>query len=142
MDSSKTKEKNRIFIKTVLLLLLPALVLLVVGILLLPKDLGGHYLKISGQEAEILLDVEDTNIIDMRPKEQFEQNRIPQSINVSFDELKERYHTLDTRKVTVLVPQSDSEGEEMAKFLVEQGFSEVYIIKGGIDSWTGELGDE
>ncbi|WP_350343764.1 rhodanese-like domain-containing protein [Proteinivorax tanatarense] len=136
---SKGKERNRIFFKTVLILLIPSVLLIIFGILLLPSDLGGQYIEITGEEAEIIVETNEVQIIDLRPQHQYEKTHIPQSINLSEEVVTERYHSLDKREITIVIPHTGNDGEEIARFLVDQGFADVYILKAGIEDWPGDL---
>lgn len=79
-------------------------------------------------------------ILDVNTSADFEKSHIPNSINFQIDDLSTDNKNLLKHKddTTVLVCQSGTRSVKAAKKLVELGFSNVTILRGGLMSWTKE----
>jgi len=79
-------------------------------------------------------------ILDVNTSADFEKSHIPNSINFQIDDLSADNKNLLKHKddTTVLVCQSGTRSVKAAKKLVELGFSNVTILRGGLMSWTKE----
>ena len=79
-------------------------------------------------------------VLDVNTSADFEKSHIPNSVNFQIDDLNADNKSLLKHKddTTVLVCQSGTRSVKAAKKLVELGFSNVTILRGGLMSWTKE----
>ncbi|RBP53752.1 rhodanese-like domain-containing protein [Arenicella xantha] len=79
-------------------------------------------------------------IIDVNKPEHFTATHIPQSVNFPLEELNAENSALlkHKDKTAILVCQTGSRSNNAAKKLVELGFTNVNILRGGLISWTKE----
>ena len=79
-------------------------------------------------------------VLDVNTSTDFEKSHIPNSVNFQIDDLNADNKSLLKHKddTTVLVCQSGTRSVKAAKKLVELGFSNVTILRGGLMSWTKE----
>ena len=79
----------------------------------------------------------DTQIIDIRSPAEFERGHLPEAMNVPQGNYDQRHKKLDRRKkkpVVVYCAQGTQSGR-FAKKLQEEGFEQVYQLKGGFTAW-------
>lgn len=79
-------------------------------------------------------------IIDVNKSDHFASTHIPKSVNFPLEELNADNSALMKHKdkTTILVCQTGSRSTNAAKKLVELGFTNVNILRGGLISWTKE----
>lgn len=101
-------------------------------------SLGGLK-RMSIADAVRLINDREPLLIDCRTPAEFKRGHLLNALNVSlnrFDEEIGRVGKDKSRPVLVycqMGPRSDS----AFKKLVERGYSEVYVLKGGINAWQG-----
>jgi rhodanese-related sulfurtransferase len=79
-------------------------------------------------------------IIDVNKAEHYAAGHIPKSVNFPLEDLSADDSALMKHKdkTTILVCQTGSRSSTAAKKLVEMGFTNLHILRGGIISWTKE----
>lgn len=79
-------------------------------------------------------------IIDVNKAEHYAAGHIPKSVNFPLEGLSADDAALMKHKdkTTILVCQTGSRSATAAKKLVEIGFTNLHILRGGIISWTKE----
>ncbi|MED4779378.1 rhodanese-like domain-containing protein [Brevibacillus choshinensis] len=81
----------------------------------------------------------DMVIVDLREPELFKKGRVLNSINIPYDEIKERYTSIPKDKKVVFVCHTGRMGTESGNLLLEKGYRNVYNLGGGMAKWTGEI---
>ena len=77
-------------------------------------------------------------LVDLNERQEYKKEHIIKAVNIPFDELEVRaLNEVDTSKPVVIY---DSSGDEAIlrvryKILIEQGFQNVYGLKGGLPAW-------
>jgi len=89
-----------------------------------------HRAMIAGGTAVTLLDV--------RSQEEFEEIRLPNSINIPLGVLRRRLHELDKSKTIVTFCNISLRGYEAALILKAADFPDVRVLDGGTDMWPYE----
>jgi rhodanese-related sulfurtransferase len=76
--------------------------------------------------------------VDCRPAKDFQERHIPGAISMPYEVVSDE-HTSLTHYSPIIVygdTYNDSRATGMAKRLIELGHSDVYTLRGGLDSWT------
>jgi len=95
---------------------------------------------ISALEMPQLQRNDNCTILDVNTSNDFATSHIPNAVNFQLDDLNASNKALLKHKndTTVLVCQSGTRSTKAAKKLVELGFSDVTILRGGLLSWSKE----
>ncbi len=78
-------------------------------------------------------------LVDVR--EGFERNicKLEDDLHIPMGEIQQRLHEMNRDSAIVLYCRSGSRSLAVGQFLLNQGFSEVYNLKGGILAWADEI---
>lgn len=76
------------------------------------------------------LDMEKVLLLDIRSREEFENNGIKGSVNVPFDEISTRLSKLPKDKPVYVLCRTGDLSEEVAEILEDRGY-DVYNVEGG-----------
>ena len=85
---------------------------------------------------------EDCLIIDVRTSEEFEELRLPNSINIDFynpQDFMQELEKLDKNKVYYIYCRTGSRSANTCELMKEIGFAKTYNLLGGITDWEGEV---
>lgn len=63
---------------------------------------------------------------------------VKQIVKLPFNELNQRYGELPANRPVVIVSGKGNKGTEAAKFLLQNGYSDVSIVEGGMAAWEQE----
>ncbi len=86
---------------------------------------------------QAILQHKNIQIVDVRSKEEYEQNHIPNAIHIALTELRERMQWLDKRAQIVTVSsKGGGRSSDGAKLLKELGFNAIWLC-GGTNKWLG-----
>jgi len=89
---------------------------------------------------DLLLNSNKNNsiLLDVRTKEEVDENKIDNSINIDFysDNFKESILSLDKSKTYYVYCRSGRRSLNTVEFMRENGFNESYNVDGGIIKWT------
>lgn len=78
---------------------------------------------------------EDVFILDIRENELFEHFHIPGSINLQIADILDQPELVPRDKTVLVVCQSGNNSLAIIDFLLENNYSNVYNLEGGINSW-------
>ena len=101
-------------------------------------------LHISPTEAKQLIETNtgnpDFKIIDVRTKDEFENERIPDSIMIDYynPNFNLELEKLDRNKTYLIYCRTGRRSGETLKIMQDQGFQNVYNMEGGIIKWKGK----
>lgn len=96
-----------------------------------------NYKDISAEELKTMMETnKDLLVVDVREKEEYDQGHIDGTLLIPTTEFQERFTELPMDKPIVLVCRSGRRSAEAAGFLVQQGYTEVYNLSGGVKGWT------
>ena len=92
---------------------------------------------VSPEEMQTILDMEDTQLIDVRTKQEHAEEFIPgaQNIDVNSPTFDEDILKLDKSKPVILYCKSGGRSAKCASKMIEAGFQKVYELDGGITQW-------
>lgn len=85
--------------------------------------------------AAILASKPDIQLIDVRTPQEFAQEHLEQAQLLPLTQLPAEYTQLDPNQKTVVYCRSGSRSTQAARFLSNQGFSDVSNVKGGLIAW-------
>jgi rhodanese-related sulfurtransferase len=79
-------------------------------------------------------------IVDVRSPAEFEQNHIEGAININFfgPEFKYKLLELDRNKKYYLYCKNETTSYRSMKFMEDNDFKQVYMLKGGFKDWVTE----
>ena len=86
---------------------------------------------------------ENSVIIDVRTPEEFSDFRIPNSININFYDSEfffNQVSSLDKTKNYFIYCKSGVRSEKVCEYLMQNNYSKVYNLKGGIIAWANHVG--
>jgi rhodanese-related sulfurtransferase len=108
-----------------------------------PSSPTSSYIELSVDEAKRLIQEEPGLVIlDVRTKEEYESAHLPKAILIPISELNARVGELSQykRKNILVYCQTGIRSAKASQILVEQGFTSVYNLTGGIAAWTEAQG--
>lgn len=103
--------------------------------------LAAGYKRIDGTELQKMMkDPVKEIIVDVREPWRYNKAHIPGAINIPFDNAHERVvKELPRDERIVFVCHGGPMGDELSEILLDNGFTDVYNLKGGMRRWKGEL---
>ncbi len=91
---------------------------------------------LSTAQAITLVNQKKGVFVDVRAASEFEKAHIADSVNLPASSLQEGMSAIKDKQKPVIIISANGQGTlPIAKKLQENGFSEVYILKGGIHTW-------
>jgi len=110
------------------------LVILITLFLISNSKKGGK--KISSQTLISLSNQDKAFLIDLRESEAFQSGHITNSINIPFNNLVNRTNEINQKdKSIILICDMGSVSPNAGETLKKEGFTNVLILKGGINEW-------
>ena len=100
----------------------------------------GSYTDISGGDMQTMLGKQDKqSILDVRETYEYQAGHLKGAKLIPLGELPKRLGELDKTKQIVVVCASGARSAQAAKYLVNQGFNQVFNLSGGMLNWTGPV---
>jgi len=94
------------------------------------------YRQLSHTEAEqIINERNDIVIADVRDNDSYDDSHIAHAIHLSMPKLQEFCEQVDKSQPILVYCYHGISSQSVAQHLVEQGFSEVYSLIGGFETW-------
>ncbi|OEH85258.1 hypothetical protein BHU72_06455 [Desulfuribacillus stibiiarsenatis] len=75
-------------------------------------------------------------LIDVRTPVEYQDDHIEGAILIPIDELKSRILELDKNKKYIVICRSGNRSSKACDIFIQQGFSEFYSVKGGLEAWN------
>ena len=107
------------------------------GALAWPSLTRGKH-SLSTLQAIQLLNKSKVSIVDVRKSDEFSAGHLRDSKNIPIDDLDKRVGELDKSHPVLVVCQSGVRASRAAAEFRRVGFSEVYILDGGITEWRSQ----
>lgn len=124
-----------------LILCVAWIALLVLVIVTTFKGMFSKVKTISRGEATQLINKENAQVLDIRPREEFRRGHISGAINLVAAEIKKgNMAELEKFKETPLIVTCSTgiNAGEIANILINAGFTRVSVLKDGISGWSSE----
>lgn len=101
------------------------------------KDAATDVKRVTAEEMQTILEMEDVQLVDVRTPEEHEKEHIVNSQNIDFSSptFEEDITKLDKAKPVILYCKGGSRSAKCAKKLQEAGFEKIYDLEGGISKW-------
>ena len=90
---------------------------------------------LSTLQATQLINSRNPQVVDLRGAEEFSKGTLPNARNVPADKITARIGELKKDKPVLLVCATGTSAGRTAALLRSQGFSEVFVLGGGIAGW-------
>ena len=104
------------------------------------------YLKIMGKRSAKMLTEEEfketmrkAQVIDVREKDTFDAGHILGARSMPYSMLKTTIGSLRKDQPVYLYDQKKALSIRAANLLRKNGYTDIYILKGGYDGWTGKV---
>ncbi|MDM8517585.1 choice-of-anchor U domain-containing protein [Desulfobacterales bacterium HSG16] len=98
--------------------------------------------QVSSSEAIEMIAADNIRIVDVREPAEFcgSSGHIPCAVNYPWNSgiLQEQYENLPMNEDILVVCGSGMRSPQAANFLNENGFTSIYDLTGGLNSWTGD----
>ncbi len=96
-----------------------------------------NYRDISASEFKELINVENTEILDVRAPEEEEEGTIDgaKRINLMDPSFRDEIKALDRSKTYLVYCRSGVRGASACDFMASVGFASLYNLDGGIYAW-------
>ena len=76
-------------------------------------------------------------LVDVRKKEKFEQDKIKGARNFAVRDLTSKYSKIRKDLSVYIYCQNGRKSKRAAKKLVRKGFGDIYVLSGGFDAYNG-----
>jgi sulfur-carrier protein adenylyltransferase/sulfurtransferase len=95
--------------------------------------------EITVQELEALRDAKaDFIVLDVRNPDEYQICNL-NGLLIPLAELPQRLDELDKNKQIIIHCHAGGRSRRATEYLIQQGFSQVYNLKGGITAWANEI---
>jgi rhodanese-related sulfurtransferase len=81
----------------------------------------------------------DVVLLDVREHDELAIAAVQDALHIPMREVPARLAELDPAKPLVVMCHSGGRSRRVAEFLLGNGFSNVFNLKGGIDAWSTEI---
>jgi rhodanese-related sulfurtransferase len=81
----------------------------------------------------------DVVLLDVREHDELAVAAVPGALHIPMREVPARLADLDADKPLVVMCHSGGRSRRVAEYLAANGFTTVFNLKGGIDSWSTQL---
>lgn len=98
-----------------------------------------NFETISLQELYERMEEENTTVLDVRTKEEFESGHVPLALNIPVQELEERLDELSKDQTYLVICRSGMRSQTASAILVENGFSKSFNCEEGMMTWPYEV---
>ncbi len=95
-----------------------------------------QYTDVSIQQAKEMIDRGDVLILDVRTQEEYDAGHIKNSTLIPVQVLDKRLNELPRDKKILVYCKAGGRSAQASEILVNNGFKEIYNMKGGITDWT------
>jgi len=95
-----------------------------------------HYKCIHVQEAQELLNDPGTVIVDIRDKVSFQAGNIPNSINLSNEDIVDFLDSTDRKAPFLIYCYHGINSKDAAEYFVNNGFHTVFSLDGGYSEFS------
>lgn len=96
-------------------------------------------LKIAqNEEVEALIEDENSIILDVREISEYALQHVPNALLIPLGELDKRLNEVSKEKAVYVICRTGNRSEYAARFLLMNGYENVYNVLPGMIGWTGK----
>jgi rhodanese-related sulfurtransferase len=112
------------------------LIILVMALVFVLRPKGNSSVQqLDSQSFKTLLATQKVQLIDVRTVNEYKTHHIKDFKNIPLQDLANRFKQISTETPVVLMCASGARSMQAASFLAKNGYSQIYNIKGGINSF-------
>ncbi len=78
-------------------------------------------------------------LIDVRENKELTISKISQAIHIPMNTVPDNLHQIESTQPTIVMCKSGGRSAQVCEYLQNQGYSNIYNLKGGIISWALEI---
>lgn len=94
--------------------------------------------ELSPQQTVSMMNNKRAQLVDVRKPADFKRGHVTGALNLPADAIQNKLDRLDRSRPVILMDNMGSSARTCARLLRGVGFQEVYVLEGGIVSWTKE----
>lgn len=99
-----------------------------------------NYKDITAEELKTMIAAnKNLIVVDVREQYEWDEGHLAGSVLIPIGEVQRRVSELPKEKAIAIVCLSGARSAQVANYLIELGYKEVYNLKDGISSWSYEL---
>jgi rhodanese-related sulfurtransferase len=95
-----------------------------------------QYIDTSVQQAKEMIDKGDVFILDVRTQEEYDAEHIRNSTLIPVQDLSKRLNEVPRDRKILVYCRTGGRSTTASEILVNNGFTQIYNMKGGITEWT------
>lgn len=103
------------------------------------KSLARKVPFVTLDEAKTAIQNDDVLIIDVRTPTEYEAGHIPGALLIPLNSLPDQINQIPKDKKVYIVCRSSHRSTQAVKFLISQGFTNVFNVLTGMVGWSGPL---
>lgn len=96
------------------------------------------FIEITAKDAWKLITEQNAQLIDTRDIHAFSQNHPKNAFHLTDATFPDFLQKYDEEQPLIISCYHGISSRNVAQFLIEQGFEEVYSLRGGFDAWLAE----
>ena len=82
---------------------------------------------------------ENFSLIDVRENKELKISKIEQAIHIPMNNIADNMRQIDFSSPIIIMCKSGGRSAQVCQYLMDQGYSNIYNLKGGIISWALEI---
>lgn len=94
--------------------------------------------RINRQQAKEKLNIAGAVLLDIRDSESYDAGHIDKAINLTGDNAQSIIDNTNKEVPVLVMCYHGNSSQNVAAYLSQKGFSDVYSIDGGYEGWTEE----
>ncbi len=108
------------------------------GCITAEKPEKAQYIDISVQQGKELIDRSEVFILDVRTQEEYDAGHIKGSMLIPLQVIDKRLNEIPKDRKILVYCRTGHRSAQASEILVNNGFTQVYNMKGGIVEWIKE----
>ena len=95
---------------------------------------------IDSDKAVAFLSEKDSlfKMVDVRTASEYDADHVPNTVHIPVDEVPHRYQEIGQTTHIIFMCQAEGRAAAAAEFITSIGGSEIYVVEGGMSSWSGD----
>ena len=90
---------------------------------------------VSISQAKEMLQSKGVTVVDIRDPDSFKEAHIEGAVSINRENIKDFIERSDKTKTVLCYCYRGFSSQEAARFLLKNGFKEVYNLQGGFEAW-------